>query len=80
MNAKVCVPVCGDGILSTPMEECDDMNLQRSAQRPYIGPILPTPIKPKSDRGQAMDAAQIAKWRPGRDFPEPQLADFSKDL
>ncbi|CAE7214372.1 psiR [Symbiodinium sp. CCMP2592] len=25
---EVCVPVCGDGILSTPMEECDDMNLQ----------------------------------------------------
>ena len=25
---EVCSPVCGDGILITPMEECDDMNTQ----------------------------------------------------
>ncbi|CAE7559633.1 GAT1 [Symbiodinium natans] len=25
---EVCSPVCGDGILVTPIEECDDMNLQ----------------------------------------------------
>ena len=38
MNVKVCVPVCGDGILSTPMEECDDMNLQWGTQRQILNP------------------------------------------
>ena len=26
-SAEVCTPVCGDGILITPMEECDDNNV-----------------------------------------------------
>ena len=61
---QVCSPVCGDGILVTPIEECDDMNLQWGPWNQSGSRTLEVALGTDEPSGRVMDAAQTARWRP----------------